>query len=119
MLTATELAELREQRWSAEVARQVLRAAQASGMSMPAFCERHALSTQRLSWWKARLGEWRDGQSTGKAPRLAPAVVLGGALGAGPVVPRLPAGLALEVASATDLDPNWLAELVSALSRSR
>lgn len=120
MLTSTELGELRDQRWNADVARRVLRAAKASGLSMRAFCERHALSTQRLSWWKGRLDEWRERGADAKLPRLAPAVVLGGpALESAPAILRLPAGLALEVANASDVDPEWLAAVVTALSRSR
>jgi transposase-like protein len=51
------LAELRSsQRWTEEDARQVMAAWKRSGETVAAFARREGLCTQRVYWWRDRLG---------------------------------------------------------------
>lgn len=73
-LTKQELSGLRGKRWTPAEARTVLAAQEASGETVAGFARRHGLLAQRLSWWRSRLGEWRE-ESTAAAQMLVPAVV--------------------------------------------
>jgi hypothetical protein len=46
--------------WTEAEARGVLEAQEASGLSLGEFARRHGLRTQRLRWWKSRLGKERE-----------------------------------------------------------
>ena len=113
--SAGELKELGVRRWNSKDAGRVLKFWRASGLSMNAFSAQHGLAAQRLSWWKKRLGDWRDGDA---GPGLVPAVVLGASALSAPVAIRLPGGVVLEVADPGAVEPAWLAAVVGTLSRS-
>ena len=112
--------------WSAVDARKVLVEWRASGLALGTFARRRRLNDTRLRWWRRRLGEW-DGAETPPptpTPAFIPAMVRGVAVesqvtGSAPVRLRLPGGLVVEVADAAAVSPEWLAALVSELSRAR
>jgi hypothetical protein len=116
LLTAEELNELRERRWSAADARRVLKMCRGSGLSVSAFGARHGLAPQRLGWWKKRLAEWRQHEkapTAAAAPMtLVPAVVVGGA---SPVAIRVN-DVMFEVTDPAAVDPTWLGAVLSALA---
>src|SRR5207245_11139362 len=70
--------------WTAEDARRVLRAWQASGKSLEVFARQRRLVPQRLYWWRKRLGEWGSSKRTARARKagFVPAVVVPTRLGA-------------------------------------
>ncbi|MBE2253382.1 MAG: hypothetical protein IAE78_27885 [Myxococcus sp.] len=107
--------------WTADEAREALKAWKASGRSRSAFARRAGVSAQRLSWWERRLGDWRD---TGPAGlKLVPVVttplvgrdeVRGGAL----VTMRLPGGVELEF-DVTHVAAEWVATVARAVAGGR
>jgi transposase-like protein len=58
---------IRRQRWSAEDAEIVVRAAEQSGKSLPEFCRQHGIEYERVARWRRRL---RGGKPGPKQPAL-------------------------------------------------
>ena len=114
--------ELRERRWRAEDARQVLAAWRDSGESGRAFARRHGFDAQRLTWWSKRLeqDERREVSEANDATRFIPATVVGtvgaSTASSAPVVVRVAGDVTLEIDSAV-VSPSWLAAVVGELSR--
>jgi transposase-like protein len=111
----SDLRNLKEHRWGAEEARRVLAAWQRSGLSVNAFAREHGFTAQRLGWWKRRI---HDGGAEQLA-RFVPVVVRPASEKASAnasVVLRSPRGTAVEVLDAQAVSPEWLSELVNALS---
>jgi hypothetical protein len=96
-------------RWTADQARQVLAAQEASGESLASFARKRGLKAQRLQWWRSRLAEWEKPAQT-----LVPAVVEARAL---PAVRLRVAGVELEIAE--PVEAAWLAELIRRLGSAR
>jgi transposase-like protein len=92
-------------RWTAEEARQVLAAQEASGESLAGFARKRGLKAQRLQWWRSRLAAWEQPAQT-----LVPAVVEARAL---PAVRLRVAGVEVEIAE--PVEAGWLAELIRRL----
>lgn len=103
---AEEIAALREQRWTATVAKRVLAAWEESGSTLTEFSREHDVQDQRLMRWRRRLRE----ETTARPIQFAPAVVLPAE---GQAAIRLPDGLVVELAQPT---PEWMAALVRGLS---
>jgi transposase-like protein len=102
--TSVDLKEMADGRWSEEEAQQMLAQWRESGLSLTAFARRHGLQTQRLCFWKKRLGE--------EPVRLLPATVAMVA----PVALRLPDATTIEVSVAV-VQPEWVAALVRELRK--
>ena len=66
------------QRWTATEARAALDAFAKSGLSGTAFAEQHGIDSQRLYWWRKRLGLDECGSSV-RAPRFVAVEVTRGA----------------------------------------
>jgi len=95
-------------RWTAEVARQVLAAWSASGLSRQEFADKHGIHDQRLYNWQRRLAETGAGSSVQFRELAAPAVSLDPRL---EVV--LPSGVLLRVPPS--FDPTAVARLLEVL----
>ena len=63
----------RSKQWSASEAGRILDQADASGVSDAEFCRKLGVSSQRLSWWRLKLGRRRRKGSA--KPSAAPAFV--------------------------------------------
>lgn len=106
-----DIAQLRDIRWTAVEARQVLAAWKASGLSVSAFAKRHGLGEQRVSWWKKRLAA----VDTPK-PAFVPLVVASERSdGPAPLVVRLAPRPELEIRDPERVSPRWLATLLREL----
>jgi transposase-like protein len=105
--------------WSAEEAREALRAWRDSGMSLNAFARRAGLSARRLSWWRKRLGEWAPASNGASELRLVPVVTsVPGVVSATPALTtmRLPGGVVVEF-DATQVSARWVAEVALEVAR--
>ena len=78
-----------------------------SGDSVAAFARKHGLTAPRLYWWKKRLA-----CSPTAMVSLVPATIVTRETA---IAIRLPGDVTIEVANAS---PNWVAALVSELTRS-
>ena len=113
-----DIARLGWQRWTANDAGRVLSAWDASGLSLAAFSRRHALTAQRVAWWRDRLGKLSKArpalQSAPSPLRFVPAVVRAPAAGSGSAVVtiRVCGGVAVEIADPALVAPQWLAALL-------
>ena len=111
----------RWRQWSPEEAQAVLVEWRASGLSLGRFARERGLGVERLRWWKKRLGEWSEPRSVAQGPALVPMVlsepVPAVERGRNCVVVRLPGGLVVEVAEPAAVSAQWLAAVVSQLSR--
>lgn len=119
--TVAKRQEHRWRQWNPEEAQEVLAEWRASGVSLGRFARERGLGVERLRWWKKRLGDWREPQSGTQRPALVPMVLSESApavaAGKTPVVVRLPGGLVVEVAEPAAVSAQWLAAVVSQLSR--
>jgi len=112
------IARLGRQRWTVKDAAHVLSAWEASGLSLAAFSRRHALTAQRVAWWRDRFGELSKALPALKsapAPlRFVPAVVRASAAGSGSAVVtiRVCGGVAVEIADPALVPAQWLAALL-------
>lgn len=115
----------RWRQWSPEEAQEVLAEWRASGLPLGRFARQRGQSAERLRWWKKRLGEW-NGETAGaqKAALVpvvvsapAPAMAVAATKTAAAVVVRVPGGTVVEVAEPEAVKPEWLAAVVSQLSR--
>jgi hypothetical protein len=112
------------QRWTESQARQVLQEWERSGEPMAAYARRRGLQTQRLSWWRKRLGR---GSAERAVAAVAPAAFVPVALRVATVSePTAPAAavaawvdvggaLRVELRVLDDASVAWLAALVRAL----
>jgi transposase-like protein len=97
-------------RWTADDARRVLAAWRASGERAGRFARRHGLNSQRLTWWRDRLGEWETTSASGAS--FVPVVrTEAGA----PVRVRLPGGATVEIDSEA-VEATWVASLLRGLA---
>jgi hypothetical protein len=106
-------------KWTPTQAKEALKAWQASGLPLETYARQRGVSGQRLRWWRERLGDSHQSAPNGGEARLVPAVLVGAPVPmASPVVTlHLPGGVALEVADATAVSPDWVAAVVGALAR--
>jgi hypothetical protein len=112
-------------RWTERQGRETLAAWRESGLSASEFGRRHGISSQRLSWWRKRIGEWSGTQVIASEGRCEPHIsFVAGEVrtsaapsGAEPcsTVVRLPSGTSIEVIGS--VSPVWVASLVSELRR--
>jgi hypothetical protein len=114
----------RWRQWSPEEARAVLAEWQASGQPLGRFARQRGQSAERLRWWKKRLGEWKEESASAEKRALVPVVVSAPAPAEAvavaqraAVVVRVPGGTVVEVAEPGAVRPEWLAAVVSQLSR--
>jgi hypothetical protein len=109
----------RWRQWSPEEAQGVLAEWRASGLPLGRFARQRGVGAERLRWWKKRLGDWSE--AGGEVPALVPMVlsepVPAVAAGKAPVVVRVPGGMVVEVAEPAAVSAEWLAVVVSQLSR--
>jgi hypothetical protein len=104
-------------RWSWKQGSNVIGEWRRSGLSMAAFARKRRLGTQRLRYWRDRVeGEGTgDGERRAAEVKLVPGVVVG--LGSSRISVHLARSVIVEAATADDVEPAWLAELVVALER--
>jgi hypothetical protein len=89
------------------------------------FARQRGQSAERLRWWKKRLGEWKGERAGAEKRALVPVVVsaptpaevVAATQTAAVVVVRVPGGAVVEVAEPGAVKPEWLAAVVSQLSR--
>lgn len=103
------------QRWTAEVAAEILAEQEASGESIAGFARRRGVSVQRLHWWRKRLRDWSAAATKSEAT-LVPAVIEGGDR---PAVKLRVGELEMEIAQAEAVRPEWVAGLLRALGAGR
>ena len=113
----TNLALLREQRWSEVDARVVLAQFERSGDSVLAFARAHGLNAQRIYWWRSRLSERvpddvRQDETELDELSFAPVVVTG--LGQTKAVVLRLGELEIEVVEPQKVEPIWLAQVLAA-----
>jgi transposase len=60
---AAWLAEARRTRWTEQIAEAVLRAQEAEGSTLLAFCQRHSLPYSRVHFWKQRRDRTKQAKS--------------------------------------------------------
>jgi len=103
--------------WKPEQARRELEAWRSSGLSLSDYAERRGVTTTRLSWWRARLGE--SSQPASSEMRLVPATLMPTPMAAswGAVTVRLPGDVTLEVPDVSVVPPDWIAAVAWKLSR--
>jgi len=102
--------------WKPEQARRELEAWRSSGLTLSEYAERRGVTTTRLSWWRARLGESSQPVSE---MRLVPVTVMPAPKAAswGAVTVRLPGDVTLEVADVSVVPADWIAAVAWKLSR--
>lgn len=111
--------------WKRSDAERVVEDWRGSGLSMAEFARRHHLGLHRIHWWRDRTLREDPVQGEPVGARLVPAVVRRAPLIALDVGSKEPAvavvvdGVRVELSSAHDTDPRWLAALVSALRGER
>jgi hypothetical protein len=119
--TVAKRQERRWRQWSPEEAQEVLAEWRASGLSLGRFARERGLGVERLRWWKKRLGDWSEPQGGTQGPALVPMVLSEPAPAVerdkASVVVRLPGGLVVEVTEPAAVSAQWLAAVVSQLSR--
>jgi hypothetical protein len=119
--TAAKRQARRWQQWSPEEAQEVLKEWRASGLALGRFARQRGLGAERLRWWKKRLGDWSEKGSGTQRGTLVPVVLTGQAPAVEarrvPVVVRVPGGMVVEVAEPAAVSAEWLAGVVSQLSR--
>lgn len=119
--TAAKRQARRWQQWSPEEAQEVLKEWRASGLPLGRFARQRGLGAERLRWWKKRLGDWSEKRGGTQKGALVPVVlteqVAAVEVGRVPVVVRVPGGIVVEVAEPTAVSAQWLAGVVSQLSR--
>ena len=117
---ATEISTTRSgwKQWKPEQARRALAAWKASGLSLATYARRHGVTSQRLRWWRERLGEWTapNGTTGSGDAHLVPALITTLPVSSAVTV-RLPGDVTLEVADVGAVSPAWVAELAAKLSR--
>jgi hypothetical protein len=110
--------------WTAEKARPELEAWRGSGLSMKAYSRKTGISVRRLSWWKARLADWVEGERPREegelrlVPMTTPVEVLPPRRGAAMATLRLPGGAALEF-DAAEVPAGWVAAVALEATRAR
>ena len=114
-LTKSKLGRLRDaRRWSEADARQVLDAVESSGRTIHSFACEHDLKAHRLYWWRERLaGSVREEPGGFEQLSFAPVMVTG--LGQTPAVIVRLGELEFEIITPPEVDPAWLAEVITAL----
>jgi transposase-like protein len=111
-------------RWTEQQGRRVVASWRRSGLLASEFARRQGISQQRLSWWCKRFGKLNISKDTdsrmASIVSLVPAEVrmcasVSAALSL--AVMRLPYGISIEFADAGAMSAQWVASLLSALSR--
>lgn len=109
--------------WKESDARRVLEALAASGDTLAGFARRHGLTSQRISWWRSRLGDWLPDAST-PAPSLrkqfesgfVPVIASRVEIGSNRVVAVVRVGnVAIDVCDPSAATASWLASFIEAL----
>ena len=100
-----------------EEAKEVLSEWRASGLSVKAFAAKTGLRRNRLNWWRKRLGDWSEEESSLKLVPLIPSEVVVSPRMRGAVTMRLPGGVELEFDA--QLSPEWVAAVVREVARAR
>ena len=105
--------------WKPAQARRELKAWRASGLPLGAYARLRGVTTTRLSWWRERLGEGSEPESS--EIRLVPAIVTSMPMPmpapGGAVTVRLPGDVTLEVSDVRLVPPDWVAAVAWKLSR--
>lgn len=107
-------------RWTEQQGREFVRRWHRSGQSMAAFARERGLDPQRLRYWRERVERNGAGDGAGRAREsqagtaLVPGVVVGVGVRAAVSV-HLGRGVVVEIQSAREVEPGWLAELARAL----
>ena len=112
-----------ETKWTEKQGREVIRQWRRSGLSMSAFARESGWNTQRLRYWRKRLQDddarsRRATSSTAREQKFVPGLVVDVGSKAGLSI-VLPQGIVLEARSCTEVDPNWLADVLRALESGR
>jgi hypothetical protein len=108
--------------WTAEKARAELETWRASGLSMNAYVRKTGISKRRLSWWKARLAQWLEGDPPRQegelrlVPITTPVEVMPRHRGAAMATLRLPGGAVLEF-DAAEVPAGWVAAVAFEATR--
>lgn len=105
--------DLTSKHWNATTARRLLKAWRASGQSLVAFARERGIGSQRLYWWRKRLGTETE---TPVAPLAFIPATVAGAVPAARVALRLPGGVEVEATGADAVPVEWVAALVRALA---
>lgn len=101
--------------WTPEGAKRALEAWEQSGKPLASYARETGVSPGRLRWWKARLGEWRDGHEG--VARLVPVVARGEPSSLlAHVTVRLPGGTSAELEMSAE-SAAWVAAVALHLSR--
>jgi hypothetical protein len=119
--TAAKRQASRWRQWRPEEAQGVLAQWRASGLPLGRFARQQGLGAERLRWWRKRLGDWSE-KEEGERQALVPVVLSEPvpvvAEGRTPVVVvRMPGGMVVEVAEPSAVSAEWVAGVVSQLSR--
>lgn len=114
-ISESRWSELREGRWTAADAAEVLAALAESGESARRFAAEHGLSVQRLYWWRHRLEKRKASAVEEVAAALVPVQLSSDDLReADAAMLHLPRGVVFEVPLSAS--PAWVAAVVHALS---
>ena len=101
--------------WTPQEAKRALEAWQKSGKPLASYAREAGIGAKRLRWWRARLGEWRDGHEN--VARWVPVVARveppSSSLG---VRVQLPGGAAAELEVSAE-SAAWVAAVALHLSR--
>lgn len=116
MGTKSEAAKRSWKQWKPEQARRELEAWRSSGLTLTKYADRRGVTTTRLRYWHARLGEPASSEM-----RLVPATVMPMpapmAASWGAVTVRLPGDVTLEVSDVSVVPSDWIAAVAWKLSR--
>jgi hypothetical protein len=106
--------------WKRDEAERVLSDWSKSGQSMTAFSKQHQLGLHRLQWWRAQLAQPAAEEG---AVRLLPVVPrevpLFSDSRSAAVMSVVVMGARIEIGDTQQLDPKWVAELISQLCGAR
>jgi transposase-like protein len=117
--TVPRFAHLRDKRWTAEDADEVLTAWARSGESMAGFARENGLQAHRLQYWSKRLSKSGDGSEYVEADvgglSFAPVIVKG--VGTAPAAVVRVGAVEVEVHDPKRVSGAWIAELAREVER--
>ena len=102
-------------RWDARRAQRMLAAWRRSGESLAGFARAHGVNSQRLLWWRKRLGEQVEPRPAPVGPLAFIPAAVEPAPSAGRIVVRFRSGVDVEAADAAAIPAKWLVVLARAL----